>query len=1238
MKNLISRCNSVFSTAIITLWCCFAQADDTEVYVGSASGVKPLAIMLLDTSGSMFETVVVNESDDYDHSKDYADEYKTTSNGTAINYQFNKDLNYFSEYNYYTKDLTSNDINDLKKRPFHKDALKCEAASNNNRFTKTGYFNTEFKRWNASNTVWEPSLDIINDNWEWVWWQGWVRVQTIEKPDMPEGNQSSGAFIDCRADDAPGKYINTNPNNSNLYLSNIHSGTYSNAWGNHFDYIYSGNFLNYKIYSYYNKRDLKKTRMQLTQEAAKHVVNTMARIRLGLARFSEDGAGGFIDVAVDDIENIGTDFNNRVDSYIPWGGTPISESYIEVASYLRGNWNDSEKDPLKGQVYFGQQPTEKRKYSNRTINYDYSSAQNYYYGNRNNVYSSRTSSVSTSRSGNTYVSPITSSCQRTSNIVLFTDGSPSADDQSNAKIIKLLKAEDIDFKTDTRITDEDRKVLTNDCDNDDLGIGAGKGVGTCAEEFAFFLANYDQSPLNGIQTFNTHVIGGFFDETSTDPVTVRTLKYMKDIAKYGNGDYASANNKKELIDAFQGAVANVSDNPVTFVAPAVSVNSYNSLEHLDNLYYAMFSPSAENNWKGNLKSYRLSPDGKVVDALGDPAIDYSSGLFKSTSRSYWTPEGTTDGDSVIKGGAARNLLKDNNIFTHLTSNKGPLTTTITSSLDKSLFSLDPNLSIIDQSEIIDWLNRRNPDGSSRQQMEDPLHSRPIVVNYGYTEDPTTKRIIPNGVVFVGTNSGYLHAFKADKEEFKEYFSFVPKELLKNANLYRTADKDQPKAYGVDGPINYWHVDANQNLQVDNGEKVYLFFGLRRGGRHYYALDITDPEKPKFQWQISGGQGGAFEKLGQSWSQMSLAKVRWGNAGKTKVVLLVGGGYDPDEDNRTTRASHSMGNSIYMIDPVTGKLLWSASNNGAATNLPNMTSAITSEIKAVDFDGDQITDYFFVSDLGGRVWRFDINSNNGEDISKTNFIAGAGVIFDANKNNPNYQRFYYAPSVSYFSDPKTKEEFLTIAIGSGFRAHPLEGSTKDSFYVIKDTNITKAPTGYKYTTLNPSDFADIPYGNQLSSTVTTRGWKYDLKVGEKILASPLTSNGNMYFTTFSPNFSASNFDSCSADIGYSLSYSVDFMGDDDPDKDPVSPLITSTAMPNIGIPPQVIELNTTDTGQKLFCELNPEHESCQPKKCEETNSCPDECENTGTVILSGTHVIDGGTLRCDLLKKNYWRSL
>lgn len=1205
MKNLITRYRSIATTAALTLWCCFAQADDIEIYRGTQSAIKPVSMMVIDTSGSMSYWVREN-GPDYSPGTNYKDAYPKDPDGDAINY-IDPDLYYFNDDNYSGSEISSSDINSLNRHKFPKDALKCDAAQSS--IQDEGFYEDQFKRWNSSSQVWDPSLSY-RERYR-TWWGG-TRYRWVT-PDTPLGDANDiSAIIDCKDDetDSANKYIKADPSRNSQYLS-FKDGSYSDAWRNYFPYIYSGNYINYLIYKTEFKDVLigpKKSRMQVTKEAAKFVVNTTGGIQLGLSRFNTYGNGGMIDIAASDIEGIRNVFATTIDRYLPWNGTPLSEAFYETAQYLRG-----------GPVDYGKDSAARFQYPNTTL-IRRSSGFIDYDDNASRTYKQSNPSTATSRISNTYNSPITTACNATSNLVLFTDGVPSSSDTSaNDEIRELLKDANIDFGTEPGLTDYDRSVLTNDC----------SVAGGCAEELAYYLANYDQRPLlPGKQTINTHVIGGFFDENSNGSA----LDYMKNIARFGKGTYVAASDKDQIAKAFRAAVTAGHDKPVTFVAPAVSVNSYNSLEHLDSLFYAMFVPSTNNDWKGNLKSYRLAPNGTVVDAEGDSAVDTSSGRFKEGSRSYWTEKGTTDGESVLKGGAAANLTKEHNILTHLSGSKTTLDTALTTTtITKDILEV-PQATDEEHAALIDWLNRKEGD-NTRLQIEDPLHSRPIVVNYGYDKD-ASGNVTPKGVVFMGTNSGYLHAIDADKHNFKEYFSYIPKELLGNANLYHTADQYEPKPYGVDGPINYWHVDANQNSQVDNGEKVYLYFGLRRGGRHYYALDITNPEQPKFQWQINGGQGGDFDKMGESWSPMSLAKVRWGDAGKTKVVLLFGGGYDNQEDTRAVRAPHSMGNSVYMIDPETGKLLWSASNSGATTNLTDMTSAITSEIKTIDFDGDQVTDYFFVSDLGGRVWRFDLNAEITESISKSNFVSGAGVIFDANNNSANYQRFYDAPSVSYFYDKETKEKFLTVSIGSGYRAHPLQVADQDSFYIIKDHNIVAPPATYD--TLDRGDVIDIPT-TATSTPHSPKGWKYDLPMGEKVLSPSLTANGHMFFTTFSPKSIGNTVAGCNADIGNAKAYAIAF--------NPSAPEISSETIITDGPPPAPIELTVSNTGQEAFCVTNPGHKSCQPEEedddCKDTNTCPPpkpECEASVSVILSGTSVISGGADQCDLLERNYWRSL
>ena len=170
--------------------------------------------------------------------------------------------------------------------------------------------------------------------------------------------------------------------------------------------------------------------------------------------------------------------------------------------------------------------------------------------------------------------------------------------------------------------------------------------------------------------------------------------------------------------------------------------------------------------------------------------------------------------------------------------------------------------------------------------------------------------------------------------------------------------------------------------------IYLYTGMRRGGRGYYALDVSDRSAPKYLWQINGGSGD-YVKLGQTWSKMIPATVNF-KGNKTKV-LFFGGGYDPAEDGYSTRTDHTMGNAIYMADAATGKLLWSASNSGADLSLSDMRSSIVANIVAIDSNQDGLTNLLYTADVGGRVWRIDLDNTS---TSAGSFAKG-GTIADFN---------------------------------------------------------------------------------------------------------------------------------------------------------------------------------------------------------------------------------------------------
>ncbi len=141
-------------------------------------------------------------------------------------------------------------------------------------------------------------------------------------------------------------------------------------------------------------------------------------------------------------------------------------------------------------------------------------------------------------------------------------------------------------------------------------------------------------------------------------------------------------------------------------------------------------------------------------------------------------------------------------------------------------------------------------------MGDPIHSRPIAVNYGRQSGYTEEN--PNLRVFIGSNDGFIRAYKDSSSGAnatgEELFAFMPNDLLMNNEALRYNVGGDAHPYGVDGaPLSMtFDYDQDGNIETADGDKVYLYFGLRRGGKSIYALDVSDPSDsitPTLAWKI-----------------------------------------------------------------------------------------------------------------------------------------------------------------------------------------------------------------------------------------------------------------------------------------------------------------------------------------------------------------------------------------------------
>jgi len=458
------------------------------------------------------------------------------------------------------------------------------------------------------------------------------------------------------------------------------------------------------------------------------------------------------------------------------------------------------------------------------------------------------------------------------------------------------------------------------------------------------------------------------------------------------------------------------------------------------------------------------------------------------------------------------------------------------------------------------------DGTTTRRwlLADPLHSRPRPINYGARDGrPVTN---PDIRVLMGTNDGLLHMFRnstaAGAEDGTETWAFVPGALLRKLTRLRENGVGTPvHPIGMDGSVSVLTQDLNQDgtLESGDGDKVIAYFGLRRGGKSLYALDISDPDNPEVLWTIEKGAAGtAFAELGQTWSDPVVGHVDAG-AG-TIPVLLFGGGYNGDDDgddvgdlgkdakNRATRAGGSPalgtdddeGNAVFIVNALTGALVWkvtdglTAGYNAAAKTFVQtaMEDSIAAPVTAIDSTGNGLLDRIYAADTGGVVWRIDLAGmvdHDGDPNTPEILVSDDPSVWSAMKllsvgrhatgfaNPANDRRFFNAPDVAASRD--SVGPFDAVLIGSGDREDPNGTGVVNHFYMVKDRFITSGQP--PVSTLEQANLADLTNnclqdGGCVQPAALVNGWHIALAdTGEKALADAVTVAGQVFFTTFAP---------------------------------------------------------------------------------------------------------------------------
>ena len=431
-----------------------------------------------------------------------------------------------------------------------------------------------------------------------------------------------------------------------------------------------------------------------------------------------------------------------------------------------------------------------------------------------------------------------------------------------------------------------------------------------------------------------------------------------------------------------------------------------------------------------------------------------------------------------------------------------------------------------------YRNRSSPVGdivgSRVRPVGPPAAPFAAATNPGYGSFKTTWASRPT-VVYVGTNAGIVHAIHGavtGTSAGRELFAYVPDMLFQGpsgtpsiSGLVARGDPDFTHKAMVDGSPASFDVDfaRTQNntrsglVGGANDWRTILVGGMGKGGRGYYALDITNPAGMTTEalvanqvlWEISSAHPD-FAELGFTYGEPTAVKTRkWG------WVLIFASGYNNSDGKGW----------FFIVNPRNGALLEKITTGAGTTTeqagMAHVQSYITDRT-------DGTADAVYAGDLLGNLWRWDLRASTGsypapEKLAELTNASGVALPVTSR------------PMV--LVHPSTNRRYVTVGTGRLLDNSDISSTTAQSFYAVIDgtanTFATTAPGGAAF----PVTRTQLVEHTDLTSpvvvdTTSKAGWWFNLGLatagnGWRVITESSAFHGVVSFVAMLPNTSPCN---------------------------------------------------------------------------------------------------------------------
>lgn len=605
--------------------------------------------------------------------------------------------------------------------------------------------------------------------------------------------------------------------------------------------------------------------------------------------------------------------------------------------------------------------------------------------------------------------------------------------------------------------------------------------------------------------------------TSSDPAKVDDLAHA---AINSRGGFLNAADPGNFATALAGTINNIIGREAG--AAAVAVANAN-VTGSDNQSYA--SKYNSGNWSGDLLAYPINLTTGVPNTASptwttsaQPQLD----LRTSANRKIVTYTGTSGTGQGIQ----------------FQPTSAGTTTKLSTAQQALLNSTTTPPGTSDGANVVAFLRGdRSLEGTSYRTrahlLGDIINAEPLVVREPFTHyaDTCYSTAVTNKcttsfkadqasrtrIVYQGANDGMLHAFNAASGA--EEWAYIPSLLLSNLNNLSKKTGFVHKYY-VDGTPTSTDVDFSNTDGVTGNPnpswKTILVGGLNKGGRGYYALDITTAtaadeaavtQKVLWEFPNSATTTTVKNNIGYSFGKPIIVKTP-----SKGWVALVTSGYNNGAD--TGGDGHGY---LFVLNARTGDLIKAIDTGEGLSTDPSGLAQIAAYVENSDIDNT--VSYVYGGDLKGNVWRFDLTATNPNSWN----VKRLAILKDGSSNT---QPVTTVPELAKITISGTDKRFVYVGTGKYLGDSDVATTGTQTMYALVDD--LSNPSGSTPVIGDPSrnnlqvQTLTASGTTRTASTTTVdfalkKGWYIDMPAsGERINTDPALVLGALVFTSNIPS--------------------------------------------------------------------------------------------------------------------------